>query len=83
VTDEERAAAAKRIKEKRDFRNHAATYVIVNLFMVAIWFIGGADGYFWPIWVMVPWGVGLAFHGWNVYNNPPITEEDIDRELGT
>lgn len=57
--------------------------MIVNVFMVAIWAINGADGFFWPIWVIVPWGVALAFQGWRIYNDQgPITESDIDKELG-
>ena len=81
MTDEEREAAVKRIKAKKAFRNHAATYVIINLFMIGIWAASGA-GTFWPFWVIVPWGVGLAFHGWNVYGDRPITEKDIEKELG-
>lgn len=84
MTDDERAAAARRVAAKRNFRTQLGIYVIVNLFMVAIWVIQGADGSFWPIWVIVPWGVALAFQGWRIYSDRgPITESDIDKELGT
>ena len=75
-----REAAIKRLKAKRDFRTHVATYIIVNLLLAAIWALSGG-GYFWPIWTLVPWGVGLAFHGWAAYTERPITEEDIRKEM--
>jgi hypothetical protein len=39
-------------------RTHERTYVAVMLLLVAIWALTGA-GYFWPIWPMLGWGVGL------------------------
>jgi uncharacterized ion transporter superfamily protein YfcC len=77
---ERREAAVKRVKAKRDFRNHLAVYVVVNSFLVVIWALSGA-GYFWPIWAIVGWGIGLAFNAWNVYFEKPISEEEIRREM--
>ena len=79
--DEQREAALKRVKARRDFRTHVAAYVIVNTFLVAIWALSGA-GYFWPIWVIAGWGIGLAFNAWAVYFEKPITEDEIRREMG-
>ncbi len=36
-------------------------YVGVNLVLVAVWALTGA-GYFWPIWPILGWGVGIACH---------------------
>ena len=80
MNDELRTAAVKRLKDKRDFKNHAAAYVLVNGFLVAIWAFSGG-GYFWPIWLMAGWGIGLAFNAWGVYFERPITEDDIRREM--
>ena len=67
MTDEERrAAAVKRLKDKRDFRNHVAAYVLVNGLLVAIWALSGG-GYFWPIWSVAGWGLGLAFNARAVF----------------
>ena len=77
---ERREAAVKRVKAKRDFRIHLAVYVVVNSFLVVIWALSGA-GYFWPIWAIVGWGIGLAFNAWNVYFEKPISEEEIRREM--
>ncbi len=75
-----REAALRRVKAKRDFRNHAAVYVVVNTMLVVIWAISGA-GYFWPIWPIAGWGVGLAFNAWAAYFERPITEVDVQKEM--
>jgi hypothetical protein len=75
-----REAAVQRLKARRDFRNHVAIYIIVNALLVVIWAATGA-GYFWPIWPIAGWGVGLAFNAWAVYFERPITEEQIRREM--
>ena len=78
--DDRRQAAAKRLKDRRDFRSHLSVYLVVNVLLVAIWALSGA-GYFWPIWAMLGWGVGLVFHWWDAYMHKPITEEQIEREM--
>jgi hypothetical protein len=75
-----RALALKRIKAKRDLGAHVVTYVVVNLFLVGVWFWTGA-GYFWPAWVIGGWGIGLALNAWDVLMRRPITEDDIEREM--
>ncbi|HEY5652310.1 MAG TPA: 2TM domain-containing protein [Acidimicrobiia bacterium] len=75
-----REAALHRLNARRDFRNHVAIYIIVNALLVVIWAATGA-GYFWPIWPIAGWGVGLAFNAWAVYFERPITEVEIRREM--
>ena len=78
---DQRKAAIKRLKKKRDFRNNVVSYVLINAFLVVIWAVGG-EGFFWPVFVMAGWGVGLAMHGWKVYGQKPISEESIQHEMG-
>lgn len=78
--EERRVAAVKRLEEKRDFRTHLVTYVVVNGVLVGIWAVTGA-GYFWPIWPLLGWGVGLVLHAWTLFGQRPITEADVDREM--
>ena len=75
-----RELAVKRVKDKRDFHSHVASYLVVNALLVVIWTLTGA-GYFWPVWPMAGWGVGLIFHAWSVYFAKPISEEEVRREM--
>lgn len=80
--DEERRLALKRVKARRDVGSHAVTYVVVNAFLVIVWYVTtGPDSYFWPVWSLAGWGIGLVLNVWDVYGRRPITEDDIDREL--
>jgi hypothetical protein len=76
----ERDAARRRVQAKRDFGSHLVAYVVVNSFLVAIWAITGA-GYFWPVWVIAGWGIGLVLHAWDAFWRKPVTEADIDNEI--
>lgn len=58
------------------FRFHALAYVLVNAMLVVSWavtsqgaptFDGRSNAYFWPVWPMLGWGVGLAMHGYGAY----------------
>ena len=75
-----RETAVRRLEARRGFRNHVAIYIIVNALLVVIWAATGA-GYFWPIWPIAGWGIGLAFNAWAVYFERPITEDEIRREM--
>ncbi|MEZ5144496.1 MAG: 2TM domain-containing protein [Acidimicrobiales bacterium] len=78
---ERRDAAIKRLKAKRDFRSHVVAYVVVNAFLIGVWALSSPRGYFWPVWVLGGWGIGLATHAWSVYGEKPITEDDVQREI--
>lgn len=80
-SEHDREVAIKRLKEKRDFRMHLGTYVIINGMLIGIWAMSGR-GHFWPMWVMLFWGVGIVFHGWNTFFGKEFTEADIQREMG-
>lgn len=74
-----RHQALRSLKKKQGFKAHLATYVCVNAFLVVIWAVGDA-GFFWPIFPLFGWGIGIAANAWDVYGRKPITEEDIQRE---
>ncbi len=77
--DERRAAAIERIGAKREFRRHLLVYCLVNVVLIVVWAVSGA-GYFWPIWVIGGWGIGLVLHGWTTYAERPISEDEIRKE---
>ena len=43
------------------FKTHLTLYLLVNVLLIGIWAASGA-GYFWPIWPILGWGIGLAAH---------------------
>ena len=53
------AAARERPRRRGPDRDHLRAYIAVNLMLVAIWALTGA-GYFWPIWPILGWGIGLV-----------------------
>jgi hypothetical protein len=74
-----REEALSRLKKKRDFRGHVFIYVAVNTMLVVIWAVTGAE-FFWPIFPILGWGVGVAANAWDVYGRKPISEDEIRRE---
>ena len=74
-----REEAVSRLKKKRDFRAHVFIYVAVNAMLVVIWAVTGS-GFFWPIFPILGWGVGVAANAWDVYGRKPISEDEIRRE---
>ena len=61
-------------------RRHATVFVAVNFLLIAIWAIT-SRGYFWPIWPILGWGVGLGANYWRVFHRRPISDDEIRREV--
>ena len=79
-TETRREAALERVKARREFGTHLVVYLVVNALSVAIWAATGS-GYFWPIWPIAGWGVGLVLHAWTAYFQRGITEDDVQKEM--
>ena len=77
---EEWVQARKRVTDRRDFGSHLVSYVTVNATLILVWALTGA-GYFWPAWVLGPWGIGLVLHAWEAFVRRPITDADVEAEL--
>jgi hypothetical protein len=78
--DELRRRAVKRLRAKAGFWTHLVVYLAVNAFLVTIWFFTGT-GFFWPIFPIAGWGIGVAANAWDVFGREPVTEERIQREM--
>jgi hypothetical protein len=48
---------------RQGFRAHALSYASVISGLIVIWLLTSPGGYFWPVWPMFGWGIGLASHG--------------------
>lgn len=76
-----REQAIKRLKKRRDFHGHVLIYLMVNAFLVVIWAMTMPDGFFWPVFPIVGWGIGVVMNAWDVYFVQDFGEEDINREI--
>ena len=74
-----REAAVRSLRKKRDLRTHLVVYVLVNAMLVVIWAVTGA-GFFWPVFPILGWGIGLAANAWDVYGQREMSEDAISRE---
>ena len=76
-----RRLAIRRADMKLAFRSHLMAYVVVNAGLVMINLIT-SDDYFWAIWPMLGWGIGLAAHGVTVYmDGEGMRDRMIEQEL--
>jgi hypothetical protein len=74
-----REMAKARLIKRREFVAHLLAYVLVNGSFIGIWVVTGA-GFFWPVFPILGWGIGLFFHGWDTFSSP-LSQARIDREV--
>ncbi len=86
-TEEAYLKAKKRVKAKKGFYQHLMSYAIVNLFMMALNLITSPT-VGWFVFLLLGWGVGLAFHYVDVFGIPGFDilskeweEKQLEREL--
>ena len=69
-------------RRRASFKSHFATYLIMVVFFWALWYFTGGrtynSGLPWPVWPMLGWGIGVAFHYMGAYVNPQ--NNSVDRE---
>lgn len=78
--DRLRANALKRLKKRRDLAAHVLVYLLVNGFLVATWAVT-SGGFFWPVFIIGAWGIGLVMNIWDVWHGEDFSEEQINREM--
>jgi 2TM domain len=84
-----RELAIKRIRAKLAFKIHLVVYLVINAMLVAIWAGVGSSvtipglpsTFFWPIFPILGWGLGLAIQGYTAYQGGGPTEDQIEREM--
>jgi len=70
-----REQAVTELRKRRELAGHLMAFILVNTFVVIIWYVTGA-GFFWPVFPIFGWGIGLVFHTWDVLWPQP-TEASI------
>jgi 2TM domain-containing protein len=81
LTDPVRDRAIKQLKKHHDLMTHLLVYVLVNSFIVVIWAITNSGGFFWPVFPIVGWGIGLVMNAWDVWHPAEFDEDQIRREM--
>ena len=76
-----RERAIKRLKKRHDFAGHLLVYTLVNTFLVVIWALTDVHGFFWPVFPMVGWGIGVVMNAWDVFGSEDFEEDRIHREM--
>lgn len=72
-------------KKRAAFKKHLVSYFLVNCLLIAIWMLGSYKSaemnYFWPIWPILGWGIGLGFSYADAYhtNNLFSTEKEYEK----
>jgi len=72
--------AVDRLKKQADVKLHVMIYLLVNGFLVVIWWMTGVT-FFWPIFPIFGWGIGVAANWWDAYLRAVPTEVEIGREM--
>ncbi len=76
-----RRLAERRADVKLGFRTHFMAYLLVNAGLVLINLVT-SPGYFWAIWPIIGWGLGLAAHFVAVYHfGGDVRERAVEAEL--
>ncbi|HSK21648.1 MAG TPA: 2TM domain-containing protein [Egicoccus sp.] len=78
-TEDLREQAIRQLGRRTEFAYHLTAFVLINSALVAVWFMTGRP-FFWPIFPMLGWGIGVFFHAMDVYRRP-YSEERIEREM--
>ncbi|WP_375478931.1 2TM domain-containing protein [uncultured Nostoc sp.] len=66
--EEERSRHTFNTFRRTAFWTHFVSFLAVNLFLILLNFIT-SPSYFWAIFPILGWGLGLFFHWWSVYQS--------------
>lgn len=84
-TQEEKEKALWQMAKARvGFKWALLSYIVVNSFLVTIWLFTSWQSdrnlYFWPIWPILGWGVGIAFQYFHAYHGSQLFSTEKEYE---
>lgn len=66
-------------KKRAAFKISLTTYLTINTLLIAIWyFTSGINSYFWPVWSILGWGLGVIMQYFNAYHGQELFS--VERE---
>ncbi len=83
ISDEElRIRARKTAEAKTVFYIHLSAYIMVNAFLVALWwFTGGFNIFPWFIFPIFGWGIGVVAHAIATFGGPSYIDRKAEEEF--
>ena len=75
-----RRRVIQRLRARAGFWTHLLIFLTVNTVIVVIWAVT-SGGFFWPVFPIMLWGIGLIANAWEVFGPDPISEDRIRREI--
>lgn len=74
--------ARRRVAVKVAFLIHLTAYVVVNLLLITINLMTSPQ-YYWFIWPLMGWGIGIVFHGLAtfIFGGGSFKEKMIQKEM--
>lgn len=58
-------------RRRAHFQRDLVSYLFTNAILIVIWYLtSGSHGYFWPIWVLAFWGIGILTQYYWAYIKP-------------
>jgi len=68
-------------KKRAAFKVLFLVYVVMNGMLVALWyFANGSQSYFWPIWPILGWGLGVLYQYVDAYLGNTLFSEEKEFE---
>ncbi len=67
-------------KKRAGFKWSLTMYILVNAFLVGVWAFSEDSSYFWPIWCMLGWGLGLMIQYFKAYHKTGFFSIDKEYE---
>lgn len=68
-------------KKRSAFKLQLVIYLVINGFLVGLWYVTtGRNSYFWPMWPMLGWGIGIIFQFVDAYMTNGVFSEDKEFE---
>ncbi len=67
-------------KKRAGFKWSLISYLCVNSFLVGVWFFTSRTHYFWPMWPMLGWGIGLVFQYLDAYQTNSLFSAQSEYE---